>query len=152
MYCSMCVLDLEVSALLYVISLLHNINLSLLYILTMEIVNYMLQVFGFTVSYSSTDGAQTTRNFNRILLGDFKSEKIIQEKSKHILPKNFLLLIYYGFSHVMKKIEYNILRSTLSSNGKKKVNVSGHFIVWCHCYNAHVEYVRYCYIIDNVLY
>lgn len=72
----------------------------------------MLQVFGFTISYSSIVGAQATINFNRFFLGDFKSEKITTMKKPNIiiLSKNLHLLIYYVFSHVMKKIEYNILR------------------------------------------
>lgn len=85
--------------------------LKLIHILTWEIVN-MLQVFGFTISYSSIVGAQATINFNRFFLGDFKSEKITTMKKPNIiiLSKNLHLLIYYVFSHVMKKIEYNILR------------------------------------------
>lgn len=91
-----------------------------LYILTWEVKN-MLQIFGFTVRYISTDGAQTNRDFARILLGDFKSETVTTMKIPNIYCPTYPPVIFImDFSHVVKKIRNNILKSTSSSNGKKR--------------------------------
>ena len=109
-----------------------------LYILTWEVIN-MLQVFGFTVRYISTDGAQTNRDFARILLGDFKSETVSTMKIPNIYcPTNPPIVFIMDYSHVVKKIRNNILKSTSSSNGKRRLFVNGHYILWRHFYDAYL--------------
>jgi hypothetical protein len=109
-----------------------------LYILTWEIIN-MLQIFGFTVRYISTDGAQTNRDFGRILLGDFKSETATTMKMPNMYcPNSPPIFFIMDFSHVIKKIRNNILKSSSSSSGKRRLYVGGHYILWNHFYNAHM--------------
>lgn len=111
-----------------------------LYILTWELIN-MLQVFGFTVRYISTDGAQTNRDFAKILLGDFRSETTKTMRIRNIYsPKSPNIIFIMDYSHVIKKIRNNILKSKSSTNGTRRlyVYVCGHHILWCHFVNAHL--------------
>lgn len=99
----------------------------------------MLQVFGFTVRYISTDGAQTNRDFAKILLGDFRSETTKTMRIRNIYsPKSPNIIFIMDYSHVIKKIRNNILKSKSSTDGTRRLYVCGHYILWCHFVNAHL--------------
>ena len=108
-----------------------------------KIVNLM-QTFGFTVRYISTDGAQTNRDFIKILLGDFKSISVKTMKIQNIfsLSSQYMYIIM-DYSHIMKKIRNNILKSGKQETYKRNIlhKTKNIYIVletFCKC--LHVGY------------
>lgn len=82
----------------------------------------MLQVFGFIVRNISTVGAKTNRDFAKILLGDFRSETTKTMRIQNIYsPKSPNIIFIIDYSHVIKKIRNNILKSKSSTNGTQRL-------------------------------
>lgn len=58
-------------------------------------------------------------------------------------PKSPNIIFIMDYSHVIKKIRNNISKSTSSTHGKRRLSVSGHYVLWCHFLNAHMWDIRH---------
>ena len=100
----------------------------------------MLGLYGFHVTYFSVDGAQTNRNLMKMLLPGDQFSASNSTKSMLIpnifdlnLPKISFIMDY---SHVMKKIRNNILKSGYSAFHKRLLTIGGEHIIWDHWLKA----------------
>ena len=97
----------------------------------------MLSLYGFLITFISVDGAQANRVLMKMLIPDASSPKIDTMLFPNIfdrtLPKISFIMDY---SHVMKKIRNNILKSGTSDNHKRLLTVKGEHIVWDHWVKA----------------
>jgi len=99
----------------------------------------LLQIFGFNVKYVSLDGAQTNRDFAKILLGDFHSSTVNTMRVQNIfslIPQYTYVIMDY--SHVMKKIRNNLNKSGKQSSYKRHLLNNGYFIYWEHLKSAYI--------------
>jgi hypothetical protein len=96
-------------------------------------------MFGFKVQYISTDGAQSNRDLFKLLVSDFNSAHPTTCSSKNIHSKdNPLLFFIMDYSHVMKKIRNNILKSGDSKFCKRHLKCGNRFIEWDHFKRAYL--------------
>lgn len=85
-----------------------------------------LKLYGFTVAYTCMDGAQSNRSFMKANIG--KQTKTFASAS----PCTFGNVIFMmDFSHVVKKIRNNIIKSGISKKSTRTLTlVSGHTVQW----------------------
>ncbi|KAK3099914.1 hypothetical protein FSP39_011714 [Pinctada imbricata] len=99
----------------------------------------LLKLFGFTVRYISTDGAETNRDLAKVLLGEFSSEVNSMKIQNIFSYSEDDIFFIMDFSHVMKKLRNNVSKSGYgASHLKKSLYVNSHFIYWNHLYSAHI--------------
>jgi cytochrome c oxidase subunit IV len=74
-----------------------------LYLLFWKIVN-ILSTFGFKIQYVSLDGAQTNRDFAKLLIGTFKSDLIKTMTVKNIFSfKQEPIFVIMDYSHLIRR-------------------------------------------------
>lgn len=109
-----------------------------LYLLFWKIVN-ILSTFGFKIQYVSLDGAQTNRDFAKLLLGTFKSDLIKTMTVKNIFSfKQEPIFVIMDYSHLIKKIRNNLHKSGRLDSYKRHLKFNGHFIYWEYFVNAYM--------------
>lgn len=97
-------------------------------------------LFGFNVTYISIDGAQSNRTFMKMFLpenqatSDSMETMLFENIFDSSLPKISIIMDY---SHVMKKIRNNILKSGHFQYNKKLLYFNDKFIVWDHWLKAY---------------
>ena len=102
----------------------------------------MLGIYGFRVIYTSLDGAQTNRTFMKMLLPeDQRTSYTMQTMScRNIYDATFPnICIIMDYSHIMKKIRNNILKSGFSENHKRllSLGIQNENIIWDHWYRSY---------------
>ncbi|XP_033763366.1 uncharacterized protein LOC117344648 [Pecten maximus] len=108
-----------------------------LYLLVWKSVN-MLSMFDFKIQYISTDGAQSNRDLFKLLLPDFDSADPKTCSFTNIYSrKNPKLFFIMDYSHVMKKIRNNILKSGVEKICKRHMKLNNEFIEWSHFRKAY---------------
>ena len=99
-----------------------------------------LRLYGFTVTYISLDGAQTNRNFMKILLpkGQTSCESMKTMQITNICnPSMPKISIIMDYSHLMKKIRNNIQKSGPMPFHKRLLTLNGKCIIWEHWYKSY---------------
>lgn len=104
-----------------------------LYLLLWEAVKH-LEMFGFKVTFVSTDGAQANRDLMNILLPNNKDDKSFT--FLNIMQPSQQISFVMDFSHVMKKIRNNINKSGLASYNKRNLLHGENPIHWNHWKSA----------------
>ena len=113
-------------------------NASELYLLFWNVVN-LLSTFDFTVQFVSMDGAQTNRDFCKILLGTFKSDSIKTMTIQNLFSlKSDPIFVIMDYSHVIKKVRNNINKSGRLDTYKRHLTHKGCKIYWEHFVNAYI--------------
>lgn len=100
----------------------------------------MLSIYGFTVTYISMDGAQVNRVFMKMLLPEDQKTSFTMKTMliKNIFdPKAPKISIIMDYSHLMKKIRNNILKSGHLDFHKKHLFINDEFILWEHWFQAY---------------
>ena len=85
---------------------------------------YLLYTYGFTVLYTCMDGAQSNRSFMHICLGD-KPTSFIARSPCTSTDVIFLM----DFSHVMKKLRNNILKSGIHPKSTRLLTLPSSYTV-----------------------
>ena len=114
-----------------------QISASELYLIFRKAVK-MLALYGFVVRYVSMDGAQTNRDFMKMLLLKNKKTDTLQSMLvtnifRPSLPKISIIMDY---SHVVKKIRNNCCKSGLRSVHNRKLFLRSSLSVWDHWVQA----------------
>ena len=90
----------------------------------------MLALYGFVVRYVSLDGAQTNRDFMKMLLLNNKTDSLQGMLMINIfrpsLPK---IAVIMDYSHVMKKIRNSCCKSGLKAGHKRKLILGSKLIL-----------------------
>jgi len=117
----------------------HNASGHELYLLVWKSVN-MLSSFGFTIQYISTDGAQSNRDFFKILLPDFNSSNQNTCSFTNMFSCNVSKKLYFimDISHTLKKIRNNISKSGDAAFCKRHLKLKDKFIKWDHFKQAYL--------------
>ena len=94
----------------------------------------MLSLYGFHITYISVDGAQSNRVLMKILLPADSDE---QTRTTMLFSNIFdcklpQISFIMDYSHVMKKIRNNILKSGITDLHKGLLTLGGKHIVWDH--------------------
>lgn len=102
----------------------------------------MLGIYGFRVIYTSLDGAQTNRLFMKMLLPEDErtSDTMKTMSCSNIYDPNLpKISIIMDYSHVMKKIRNNVLKSGYLENHKRLLSLGIHeeHIIWEHWYRSY---------------
>lgn len=93
----------------------------------------MLNIYGFTVRYVSLDGAQSNRDFMKMLLLEQKTDTLKTMLLANLYdPLKPKIAIIMDFSHVIKKIRNNLSKSGFSSGHKRKIKCESSYIIWDH--------------------
>ena len=95
-----------------------------------------LGMYGFTVCFTSQDGAQTNRDF----INMFFLEKSALNRSFAIRniyhPSNPEIIFIMDYSHVIKRIRNNVSKSGTCDGHQRCLTVGGQNIFWAHWINA----------------
>lgn len=105
-----------------------------LYLIFWKAVN-MLGLFGFTVTFVSLNGAQTNRDFMKMLLRENVSKTMTFDNIFDVTKTQICLIMYY--SHLVKKIRNNITKSGTLTTHKRYLKLGKKYIVWEHWYKAY---------------
>lgn len=100
----------------------------------------MLSTFGFTIQYTSTDGAQSNRDLFHILLPEFNSSNPITCSFHNVFsPKlNEKIIFIMDISHTIKKIRNNVSKSGDDPSCKGRLKFNDSFIEWNHFKQAYI--------------
>lgn len=103
-----------------------------------KIVN-IISTFGFKIQYVSLDGAQTNRDFAKLLLGTFKSDLIKTMTVRNIFSfKQEPIFVIMDYSHLIKKTRNNLHKSGRLDSYKRQLKFNCHFIYWEYFVNAYM--------------
>ena len=105
-----------------------------LYLLLWDAVKF-LSMFGFKVSFVSTDGAQLNRDLMNILLPTNKENKSLT--FTNIMQPSQKIAFVMDYSHVIKKIRNNICKSGSMGYHKRNLLHDQNYIHWDHWKNAY---------------
>ena len=120
-----------------------QVSASEIYLLFWKMVR-MMSLYGFKVSYVSMDGAESNRDFMKILLRSFKSIDVTSMAVQNIysISQQSIYLIM-DYSHLMKKVRNNIFKSGNQQYCKRTLLCNGHYIFyehWLHAYQWDISH------------